>query len=129
MPFLSFDSDPYFAIVDGRPEWIWDAYTTTDQYPYSQVASTSRRGDRRPAASTGTVNYMRNSVKVVMDAYDGTMTYYATTSSDPIIQAWSNAFPGAVHRRSTGAAGASRRTSATRRTSSRCRRRSSPTTT
>ncbi len=94
MPFLGFDSDPYFAIIDGQPEWIWDAYTYTDQYPYSQAVDV---GDATGGLLQGNVNYLRNSVKAVMNAYDGTITYYAYLSgdrADPIIQAWSNAFPG-----------------------------------
>ncbi len=89
-PFLQFDGDPYLSIVDGRMKWIWDAYTTTSEYPYSQSV------DLRAATSgglTGQANYVRNSVKVVVDAYDGTVTYYAN-ESDPIITAWSRAFPG-----------------------------------
>lgn len=89
-PFLRFDADPYLAIVDGRLKWIWDAYTTTSEYPYSQSV------DLREATAgglTGQANYIRNSVKVVVDAYDGTITYYAD-GSDPIITAWSRAFPG-----------------------------------
>ena len=94
-PFLKFDGDPYCAVVDGRLVWIWDAYTTTDQYPYSQpidlgdVASTQ---EGVPALA-GDVNYLRNSVKVVVDAYDGSMTYYVTDPTDPIIQVWQKAFP------------------------------------
>lgn len=89
-PFLRFDGDPYLAIVDGRLKWIWDAYTTTSEYPYSQSV------DLRAATAgglSGRANYIRNSVKVVVDAYDGTVTYYAD-ESDPIIAAWSQAFPG-----------------------------------
>ncbi len=90
-PFLKFDNDPYSAIVDGRLVWIWDAYTTTDEYPYSQsidldAASTG-------SALAGSANYIRNSVKVVVDAYNGTMRYYITDPGDPIVQAWHNAFP------------------------------------
>ena len=94
VPFLGFDSDPYFAIIDGQPEWIWDAYTYTDQYPYSQAVDV---GDATGGLLQGNVNYLRNAVKAVMNAYDGTITYYAYLSgdrADPIIQAWSNAFPG-----------------------------------
>ncbi|MEP6758196.1 MAG: UPF0182 family protein [Actinomycetota bacterium] len=90
VPFLSFDSDPYLAIIDGEPKWILDAYTSTDQYPYSQSVSASAATD---GLLSGSVNYVRNSVKVVVDAYDGTVTYYADLS-EPIIQAWSNAYPG-----------------------------------
>jgi hypothetical protein len=80
-PFLSFDRDPYLVIAeDGRLVWILDAYTTSQHYPYST-----------PTA-TGT-NYIRNAVKVVIDAYDGTVDYYITDPGDPIIQAYSRAFP------------------------------------
>jgi uncharacterized membrane protein (UPF0182 family) len=94
-PFLTFDSDPYAAIVDGRLVWIWDAYTTTDRYPYAQpialedVTAPSVAG---PSPS-GVVNYIRNSVKVVIDAYDGSITYYLVDETDPIAQVWSRAFP------------------------------------
>ena len=91
VPFLKFDGDPYLAITSEGTKWIWDAYTTTTQYPYSQsVDLFDATGN--PALS-GQANYMRNSVKVVVDAYNGTITYYADLS-DPIIAAWSNAFPG-----------------------------------
>lgn len=96
-PFLRFDADPYSAVVDGRLVWIWDAYTTTDQYPYSdfvdlsEVASPSTQ-EQAPSLG-GDVNYLRNSVKVVVDAYDGSLRYYVADPSDPIIQAWDLAFP------------------------------------
>jgi len=96
-PFLRFDADPYAAVVDGRLVWIWDAYTTTDQYPYSDLVdlaevSTPPVQDDAPGLG-GDANYIRNSVKVVVDAYDGSMTYYVADPDDPIIQAWSAAFP------------------------------------
>lgn len=89
-PFLQFDGDPYAAIVDGRIVWIWDAYTTTNRYPYSEEVDLAGAtgGDL-----TGEANYIRNSVKVVVDAYDGSITYYLFDESDPIIQAWARAFP------------------------------------
>jgi uncharacterized protein len=90
VPFLTFDADPYLAIVDGEPKWILDAYTTSDGYPYSQAvnASTATSG-----AMHGEFNYIRNSVKVVVDAYDGSVTYYADLT-EPIIHVWANAYPG-----------------------------------
>jgi uncharacterized protein len=93
-PFLTFDSDPYTAIVDGRVKWIWDAYTMTDGYPYSQELSLEQATPLAPGVSGlhGTANYIRNAVKVVVDAYDGTMTYYVA-DTDPIIEVWANAFP------------------------------------
>ena len=94
-PFLEFDGDPYAAIVDGKLVWIWDAYTTTGQYPYSQEVDLNdvvTQGTGTPPL-TGNVNYIRNSVKVVVDAYEGTMTYYVSDPNDPIIRVWENTFP------------------------------------
>jgi uncharacterized protein len=79
-PFLEYDSDPYLAIDQGRLFWIQDAYTTSDRYPYAQRA--------------GNVNYIRNSIKVVIDAYHGTTTFYAIDPRDPIAQTLGRAFPG-----------------------------------
>jgi uncharacterized membrane protein (UPF0182 family) len=94
VPFLGFDSDPYLAVVDGQPTWIWDAYTTTTEYPYSQAIDLGQAtgGGPQTVPSGVTVNYLRNSVKVTVDAYDGTVTYYADLD-EPIVQAWDNAFP------------------------------------
>ncbi len=89
-PFLTYDKDPYLAVVSGRLTWIWDAYTTTDEYPYSQDIDLSTATDRD---LQGHVNYIRNSVKVTVDAYDGSMKYYIIDTEDPIVQAWSAAFP------------------------------------
>lgn len=89
-PFLGFDADPYLAVTPQGLDWIWDAYTSTTEYPYSQVLNLSSATDN---VLNGSVNYMRNSVKVVTDAYTGAMTYYAD-DSDPIIQVWMKAFPG-----------------------------------
>jgi len=88
-PFLGFDRDPYLAVVDGRPTWIWDAYTGTSQYPYSESLDLAAVTDN---AGLGEANYLRNSVKVVVDAYDGTMTYYADLR-EPIVQVWDQTFP------------------------------------
>ncbi|MDQ3982532.1 MAG: UPF0182 family protein, partial [Actinomycetota bacterium] len=94
-PFLSLDSDPYVATVDGRLVWILDAYTTTPWYPYSEryaaqesVVDTSKSG-----VLDGNVNYVRNSVKVVVDAYHGDMKLYIVDEEDPLVQAWRGAFP------------------------------------
>jgi uncharacterized protein len=90
-PFLKYDADPYAAIVDGRLVYIWDAYTSTDLYPYSE------RVNLRDAATglrlVGQSNYIRNSVKVVVDAYEGTVKFYIMDKTDPLIQVWRNAFP------------------------------------
>jgi uncharacterized membrane protein (UPF0182 family) len=89
-PFLKYDADPYSAVVGGHLFYIWDAYTSTDAYPYSQrINLGTATGGHVP----GQANYMRNSVKVVMDAYDGTMHFYVTDPSDPLIQVWEKAFP------------------------------------
>ena len=83
-PFLTFDQDPYIVIGDdGRLSWIIDAFTSSDSYPYS--AHNSLAGAQ--------VNYVRNSVKAVVDAYDGTTTFYVFDSEDPIISAWRKIFP------------------------------------
>jgi uncharacterized membrane protein (UPF0182 family) len=98
-PFLSYDDDPYAALVDGRLVWIQDAYTTSARFPYSELhflraeAGTSEEGlSNESIPEVG--NYIRNSAKVVVDAYDGTMTFYRTETDDPIIAAWSRVFPG-----------------------------------
>jgi uncharacterized membrane protein (UPF0182 family) len=91
-PFLSLDADPYPVLLNGQIDWVQDAYTTTDNYPYSQNANTSAL----PAGSglNQNFNYVRNSVKVLINAYSGKMTFYVTDPSDPIIRAYEHAFPG-----------------------------------
>ncbi|MGD0255377.1 MAG: UPF0182 family protein [Acidimicrobiales bacterium] len=102
-PFLSYDSDPYPVIVNGHIDWVIDAYTTTDHYPYSQDADTSALSPNSGLAGQ-TFNYVRNSVKVVVNAYTGNMTFYDVTSltksTDPILQTWEKIFPGMFHRAS-----------------------------
>lgn len=80
-PFLRLDADPYMVIDDGRLVWVLDAYTTSDRFPYATRVR-------------GVGNWMRNSVKITVDAYDGTTTFWLTDASDPIAKAWSSAFPG-----------------------------------
>jgi uncharacterized protein len=93
-PFLALDNDPYPAVADGRLVWIIDAYTSTPFYPYSQRQQLSDIVPADvPATLGGDANYIRNSVKVVIDAYDGTMNFYIVDEEDPLIQAWRNAFP------------------------------------
>ncbi len=82
-PFLTFDRDPYSVIADGKIYWIADAYTTSDRYPYSQPLS----------INGGRVNYIRNSVKAVIDAYDGSVTFYLADTEDPIIRTYAKIFP------------------------------------
>ena len=90
-PFLQLDADPYAALVNGRIVWIQDAYTTTNNFPYSQVANNS---SLNPASGLATpFNYVRNSVKVVIDAYNGTMNFYVTDPTDPIIRSYEKIFP------------------------------------
>ncbi len=91
-PFLSLDADPYPVLLDGHIDWIQDAYTTTDNYPYAQNADTSAL----PSGSglNQNLNYVRNSVKVLIDAYTGKMTFYVMDPKDPIIQTYEKAFPG-----------------------------------
>ena len=90
-PFLRFDADPYMVIHKGRILWLQDAYTTTTRYPYSRRADTSRLASASDL--NGGFNYVRNSVKVAIDAYDGTMTFYVVDPVDPIIKAYQQAFP------------------------------------
>ena len=91
-PFLSLDADPYPVLVNGRIDWVQDAYTTTDNYPYSQNADTSALPDG--SGLNQNLNYVRNSVKVLIDAYTGKMTFYVMDPSDPIIRTYEKAFPG-----------------------------------
>ncbi|HEX9058618.1 MAG TPA: UPF0182 family protein [Clostridia bacterium] len=84
VPFLKIDNDPYIIITsEGRLLWVADGYTTTDFYPYSQSSGES-----------GEFNYIRNSVKVVTDAYDGTVKYYVIDRDDPLIKTYMKAYPG-----------------------------------
>ncbi|MDI6900568.1 MAG: UPF0182 family protein [Anaerosomatales bacterium] len=80
-PWLHLDGDPYPIVVDGRIVWVVDAYTASDRYPYSERIA-------------GGLNYIRNSVKVTVDAYDGTTTFYAFQPDDPLLQTWADVFPG-----------------------------------
>lgn len=92
IPFLELDSDVYPVVFDGRIHYVVDAYTSTGGYPYSQKADT--RGLEGPAdLQAEEVNYIRNSVKAVVDSYDGDVTLYVMPGQDPIIEAWKSAFP------------------------------------
>ncbi len=93
-PFLRFDTDPYPAIVDGRVVWIADAYTVSSMYPYSEQTNFGARTTRQNLVGIdGEHNYVRNSVKATVDAYDGTVTFYVWDPTDPIIRSWDKAFP------------------------------------
>ena len=90
-PFLHYDADPYPVISDGRIKWIVDAYTTTNRYPYGETAETGALADG--SGLDHDFNYVRNSVKAVVDAYDGTVDFYVMPVDDPIIEAYRDAFP------------------------------------
>ncbi|MDN5789545.1 MAG: UPF0182 family protein, partial [Micrococcales bacterium] len=103
-PWLTLDGNAYPAVVDGRVLWILDGYTTSAQYPYSETTTmnvatedsvTSTRQSVR-AVQAGQVNYVRNSVKATVDAYDGTVNLYQWDAKDPVLKAWMSVFPGAV---------------------------------
>ncbi|MET9270711.1 UPF0182 family protein [Kribbella sp. NPDC003557] len=106
-PWLTPDGDPYPAIVDGQVVWIVDGYTTSDNYPYSQKVdldvstrdTTTGRGTIAQQPSEK-INYIRNSVKAVVNAYDGSVELYAWDDSDPVLKTWMKAFPGTVKPRS-----------------------------
>ncbi len=87
-PFLTFDQDPYAVVVDGRIYWILDGYTTGSTYPYAE-SKTFQPTSNNPVD----INYVRNSVKVVIDAYEGTADFYVIDSKDPIIKAYQATFP------------------------------------
>ena len=103
-PWLTLDGDSYPAIVDGKVLWIIDGYTTSAGYPYSkEVVLSNATTDALTTNSTSitalgnrTVNYMRNSVKATVDAYDGTVSLYQWDEKDPVLATWSKAFPGTV---------------------------------
>ncbi len=79
-PFLRYDPDPYLAVAEGKLYWIYDAYTFTARYPYSELYNEE-------------LNYIRNAVKVTIDAYDGTMHFYIADPADPLIRTWARVFP------------------------------------
>ena len=99
-PYLTIDGSPYASVVDGRIVWIIDGYTTSSDYPYSEVSdmnalmvdSVDSRRDPMPKP----VNYIRNSVKATVDAYDGTVSLYAWDTEDPLLKSWGKIFPGTL---------------------------------
>jgi uncharacterized membrane protein (UPF0182 family) len=103
-PFLNFDTDPYIVLVDGNLYWVIDAYTTSTYYPYSEpfvatepIQFKPSEGNRKMAhgstVSLAGANYVRNSVKVVVDAFNGSVTFYVFEPDDPLIQVWQRIFP------------------------------------
>jgi len=106
-PWLTIDGDPYPAIIDGKILWIIDGYTTSAGYPNSRVVNLASTGDALTSRSNAVsslddrnVNYIRNSVKATVDAYDGTVSLYQWDDKDPVLSTWSKAFPGSVKPRS-----------------------------
>lgn len=97
-PWLTLDGNPYPAVIDGKITWIIDGYTTSAGYPYSR--STAVADATEDALSSGSVNYIRNSVKATVDAYDGTVTLYQWDEKDPVLKTWMKAFPGTVKAKS-----------------------------
>lgn len=105
-PFITADGDPYPAVIDGRIKWIVDGYTTSDAYPYAaQMSLRETTTDAQTGAGTAalpdeTINYVRNSVKATVDAYDGTVTLYEWDEDDPVLQTWKKAYPEVITPRS-----------------------------
>ena len=106
-PFLTLDGTPYPVVANGYIYWVVDGYTTTDLYPYSQrlsmaaATSTSQTPNGSVAGQpTGAINYIRNSVKAVVNAWTGAVSLYQWGPPDPMLQAWRNAFPGVIQPRS-----------------------------
>jgi uncharacterized membrane protein (UPF0182 family) len=96
-PYLTLDNDPYPSVVDGRIVWIVDGYTLSANYPYSSTVSLasaiSDSSNPAPRFALDDVNYIRNSVKATVDAYDGSVTLYAWDDEDPVLQTWQNIYP------------------------------------
>ncbi|WP_085210085.1 UPF0182 family protein [Streptomyces sp. Amel2xC10] len=109
-PWLTIDGDAYPAVVDGKIQWIVDAYTTTNGYPYASRTTlgdttadslTATNDNRAVVAQQNQVNYIRNSVKATVDAYTGQVKLYQWDTEDPVLKTWMKAFPGTVKAKST----------------------------
>lgn len=109
-PWLTIDGDPYPAVIDGKVQWIVDAYTTSNGYPYATrttlgdaTADSLNADDRARGAvgNTGNVNYIRNSVKATVDSYDGSVRLYQWDEQDPVLKTWMKAFPNTVKKKNT----------------------------
>ncbi|WP_371674401.1 UPF0182 family protein [Streptomyces sp. NBC_00289] len=108
-PWLTIDGDAYPAVVDNKIQWIVDAYTTTNGYPYASRTTlgdttadslTATNNNRTVVAQQNQVNYIRNSVKATVDAYTGAVKLYQWDTEDPVLKTWMKAFPGTVESRS-----------------------------
>ena len=102
-PYLTMDGNMYPAVIDGRVKWIVDGYTTSQYFPYSQqqqlqqvTADSQTAAGRTSQLPASTVNYIRNSVKATVDAYDGSVTLYAWDDQDPLLKSWQKVFPSTV---------------------------------
>lgn len=99
-PYLDLDNDPYPSVVDGRIVWIVDGYTTASTFPYSRTVSLADAiadtTNPTPRFTIDDINYIRNSVKATVDAYDGSVTLYAWDPEDPLIQAWQKVYPATI---------------------------------
>ncbi|WP_110588685.1 UPF0182 family protein [Microbacterium suaedae] len=99
-PYLTLDSDPYPSVVDGQIVWILDGYTTSASYPYSTQTSLSQAisdsSNPQPNLLVDDVNYIRNSVKATVNAYDGSVTLYAWDEEDPVLQTWQSIYPSTI---------------------------------
>ncbi len=99
-PYLTVDKAPYASVVDGRVVWIVDGYTTSDDYPYSESSDMNEltvdadAAERDPLGKP--INYIRNSVKATVDAYDGSVSLYAWDTEDPLLKSWGKIFPGTL---------------------------------
>ncbi len=98
-PFLQFDHDPYMVVIDGKLQWLLDAYTVSDRYPYAKPIAQMQLGDQVLKAGNGeaivqdNLNYIRNSVKVLIDAYDGSLRFFVVDDTDPVLMTYRKIFP------------------------------------
>jgi uncharacterized membrane protein (UPF0182 family) len=96
-PYLTLDKTPFPSVVDGRIVWIIDGYTTSSEYPYSKITDMNEAivdsDNPRTTLARNDINYIRNSVKATVDAYDGTISLYAWDTEDPVLKAWQNIYP------------------------------------
>ncbi|HEY9643254.1 MAG TPA: UPF0182 family protein, partial [Coleofasciculaceae cyanobacterium] len=98
-PFLQFDHDPYMVVIDGKLQWLLDAYTVSDRYPYAKPVAQMQAENQVLKASNGAaivqdnLNYIRNSVKVLIDAYDGSLRFFVVDETDPVLTTYRKIFP------------------------------------